>query len=89
MAHILVAEDERDIRELINFTLMFAGHTVTLAANGAANPVETTLAKAPEPVEAPPDSGDTASFSTPPALLTPEPAPSLATNGTDNDVEMT
>jgi CheY-like chemotaxis protein len=35
MAHILVAEDERDIRELINFTLMFGGHTVTLAANGA------------------------------------------------------
>ncbi len=35
MAHILVAEDERDIRELINFTLMFAGHTVTQAANGA------------------------------------------------------
>jgi CheY-like chemotaxis protein len=34
MAHILVAEDERDIRELINFTLMFAGHTVTLASNG-------------------------------------------------------
>ncbi|MDZ4766942.1 MAG: response regulator [Chloroflexota bacterium] len=34
MAHILVAEDERDIRELINFTLMFAGHTVSLAANG-------------------------------------------------------
>jgi CheY-like chemotaxis protein len=34
MAKILVAEDERDIRELINFTLMFAGHTVTLAANG-------------------------------------------------------
>ena len=35
MAHILVAEDERDIRELINFTLTYAGHTVTLAANGA------------------------------------------------------
>lgn len=35
MAHILVAEDERDIRELINFTLSFAGHKVTLAANGA------------------------------------------------------
>lgn len=35
MANILVAEDERDIRELINFTLMFAGHTVTLAVNGA------------------------------------------------------
>jgi CheY-like chemotaxis protein len=34
MARILVAEDERDIRELIHFTLMFAGHTVTLAANG-------------------------------------------------------
>jgi CheY-like chemotaxis protein len=34
MARILVAEDERDIRELINFTLMFAGHTVTLVANG-------------------------------------------------------
>ena len=34
MAHILVAEDERDIRELINFTLAFAGHTVTQAANG-------------------------------------------------------
>ena len=35
MARILVAEDERDIRELINFTLMFAGFEVTLAANGA------------------------------------------------------
>ncbi|HUN08497.1 MAG TPA: response regulator [Aggregatilineales bacterium] len=35
MANILVAEDEKDIRELINFTLMFAGHTVTTAANGA------------------------------------------------------
>jgi len=35
MASILVAEDERDIRELINFTLMFAGHVVTQAANGA------------------------------------------------------
>ncbi|MCB9453766.1 MAG: response regulator [Anaerolineaceae bacterium] len=35
MAHILVAEDERDIRELINYTLMFAGHQVTQAANGA------------------------------------------------------
>ncbi len=35
MANILVAEDERDIRELINFTLMYAGHTVTQAANGA------------------------------------------------------
>jgi len=34
MAHILVAEDERDIRELIKFTLQFAGHTITEAPNG-------------------------------------------------------
>lgn len=34
MAHILVAEDERDIRELIAFTLTFAGHEITQAANG-------------------------------------------------------
>jgi two-component system alkaline phosphatase synthesis response regulator PhoP len=34
MANLLVAEDERDIRELINFTLTFAGHKMTLAANG-------------------------------------------------------
>lgn len=34
MAHILVAEDERDIRELIAFTLQFAGHRITQAANG-------------------------------------------------------
>lgn len=47
MAHILVAEDERDIRELINFTLSFAGHRLTLAANGA-EAVE--MAKAASPV---------------------------------------
>lgn len=35
MAKILVAEDERDIRELITFTLNFAGHTVTTVSNGA------------------------------------------------------
>ena len=35
MASILVAEDERDIRELIAFTLQFAGHQITQAANGA------------------------------------------------------
>lgn len=35
MANILIAEDERDIRDLIQFTLMFAGHTITAAANGA------------------------------------------------------
>lgn len=34
MANILVADDERDIRELINFTLTFAGHQVTTASNG-------------------------------------------------------
>lgn len=34
MANILVAEDERDIRELINFMLTFAGHQITLAENG-------------------------------------------------------
>lgn len=48
MAHILVAEDERDIRELINFTLMFAGHTVMLAANGA-EAVELATAAALKP----------------------------------------
>lgn len=34
MAKILVAEDERDIRDLITFTLQFAGHEVVAAANG-------------------------------------------------------
>lgn len=34
MAHILVAEDERDIRDLISFTLKFAGHEITQATNG-------------------------------------------------------
>lgn len=35
MVRILVAEDERDIRELIAFTLKFAGFDVELAINGA------------------------------------------------------
>ena len=36
MARILIAEDERDIRELIEFTLTaYAGHTIFKAANGA------------------------------------------------------
>ena len=35
MSKILVAEDERDIRDLIAFTLQFAGFEVVLAANGA------------------------------------------------------
>ena len=34
MAKILIAEDERDIRELITFTLNFAGHKVIPTANG-------------------------------------------------------
>jgi CheY-like chemotaxis protein len=34
MAKILIAEDERDIRELVAFTLKFAGHEVVQAANG-------------------------------------------------------
>ena len=34
MAKILIAEDERDIRDLIAFTLKFAGHEVVQAANG-------------------------------------------------------
>jgi DNA-binding response OmpR family regulator len=43
MAHILIAEDERDIRELINLMLTFSGHEVTLTANG-----EEALEKAKE-----------------------------------------
>jgi len=34
MARILIAEDEKDIRELIAFTLSFAGHQVTATTNG-------------------------------------------------------
>ena len=34
MAKILIAEDERDIRDLITFTLSFAGHQVTATTNG-------------------------------------------------------
>lgn len=35
MAKILIAEDERDIRDLIEFTLKYAGHEVVKARNGA------------------------------------------------------
>ena len=45
MAKILIAEDERDIRDLITFTLTFAGHQVVAAANG-----EEALNKAREEV---------------------------------------
>jgi len=34
MAKILIAEDERDIRDLIAFTLRFSGHEVVTASNG-------------------------------------------------------
>jgi DNA-binding response OmpR family regulator len=34
MARILIAEDERDIRDLITFTLTFAGHEVFPTSNG-------------------------------------------------------
>jgi CheY-like chemotaxis protein len=34
MAKILIAEDERDIRDLVAFTLRFAGYEVFTAANG-------------------------------------------------------
>lgn len=34
MATILIAEDERDIRDLIKFTLNFAGHEVIVTTNG-------------------------------------------------------
>lgn len=34
MARILIAEDERDIRDLVAFTLRFAGYEVFTAANG-------------------------------------------------------
>ncbi len=43
MIKILVAEDERDIRELIAFTLRFAGFDVELASNG-----EDAVKKAPQ-----------------------------------------
>ena len=35
MAKILIAEDEPDIRDLVAFTLRFAGHEVVAVANGA------------------------------------------------------
>ncbi len=34
MAKILIAEDERDIRDLITFTLRFADHEVIVTTNG-------------------------------------------------------
>lgn len=34
MAQILIAEDEKDIRELVGFTLKLIGHSSILAGNG-------------------------------------------------------
>lgn len=47
MAKILVAEDERDIRDLIAFTLRFAGHEVMTAVNGE-ELYQMALAEVPE-----------------------------------------
>jgi len=47
MSKILVAEDEKDIRELVGFTLRFAGFEVLLATNGA-EAVEMAEAEQPD-----------------------------------------
>ena len=47
MAKILIAEDERDIRDLITFTLQFAGYEVIAVGNGA-EAVEATLKERPD-----------------------------------------
>jgi len=47
MAKILIAEDERDIRELITFTLRFAGYEVVAASNGE-QAVELARAEQPD-----------------------------------------
>jgi DNA-binding response OmpR family regulator len=47
MAKIVIAEDERDIRDLIMFTLKFAGHDVIAASNGE-EAVEKTLQAVPD-----------------------------------------
>ena len=47
MAKILVAEDERDIRDLITFTLNYAGHQVVSVSNGE-EAVEAALREMPD-----------------------------------------
>jgi CheY-like chemotaxis protein len=47
MARILVAEDEKDIRELITFTLRFAGLDVLIATNGV-EAIEVAEAEKPD-----------------------------------------
>ena len=47
MTKILIAEDERDIRELVSFSLQFGGFIVVQAANGA-EAVERAQAEKPD-----------------------------------------
>ncbi len=47
MAKILIAEDERDIRDLITFTLRFSGFDVVSAIDGA-DAVEKAAAERPD-----------------------------------------
>lgn len=47
MAKILIADDERDIRDLITFTLRFAGHEVVPTSNGE-EAYHTALKEAPD-----------------------------------------
>lgn len=47
MAKILIAEDEPDIRDLVAFTLRFAGHTVVPVGNGA-EAVDAARAETPD-----------------------------------------
>jgi DNA-binding response OmpR family regulator len=47
MAKILIADDERDIRDLVAFTLKIAGHEVTVTTNGE-EAYETALQISPD-----------------------------------------
>jgi DNA-binding response OmpR family regulator len=47
MAKILIAEDERDIRDLVTFTLQYAGYEVVGASNGA-EAIEVARAEMPD-----------------------------------------
>jgi DNA-binding response OmpR family regulator len=47
MARILIAEDESDIRDLVSFTLKFAGHEVRAAKDGQ-EVLEMALAELPD-----------------------------------------
>lgn len=47
MAKILIAEDEPDIRDLVKFTLTYAGHEVVAVGNGA-EAVEAARAEQPD-----------------------------------------